>query len=70
MDLQQIPFISAAVETDAPLGETDEVVLRLLQLQGLHVELLVHSAGIEQELMGRDREEGFGQLPDPFLRCV
>ena len=67
MDLQQIPFISAAVETDAPLGETDEVVLRLLQLQGLHVELFIHSAGIEQELMGWDREERFGQLPDSLL---
>ena len=67
MDLQQIPFISAAVETDAPLGETDEVVLRLLQLQGLHVELFIYSASIEQELMGWDREEGFGQLPDSLL---
>ena len=65
MDLQQIPFITAAVEADAPLGIADELELSRLQLEVVHIELLVHTAGVEQELVGGDGEQRPGQLPDP-----
>lgn len=67
MDLQQIPFIAAAVEADAPLGVADKLELGRFQLEVVHVELLVHAAGVEQELVGGDGEQGPGQLPDTGL---
>ena len=57
MDLQQIPFITAAVEADAPLGIADELELGRLQLEVVHVELPVHAAGIEQELVGGNSKQ-------------
>ena len=66
MDLQQIPLVAAAVEADAPLGIADELELSRLQLEVVHIELLVHTAGVEQELVGGDGEERPGQLPDPI----
>ena len=53
VDLQQIPLVAAAVEADAPLGITDELELSRLQLEVVHIELLVHTAGVEQELFCR-----------------
>ena len=66
MDLQQIPLVAAAIEADAPPGIADELELGRLQLEVVHIELLVHTAGVEQELVGGDGEERPGQLPDPI----
>lgn len=46
------------------MGESDEVVLRLLQLEQIHIKPLVNGAAVEDELVGRDSEQGLGQLPD------
>ena len=48
VDLQQIPLVAAAVEADAPLGIADELELGRLQLEVVHVELLVHAAGVNR----------------------
>lgn len=58
MDLQQIPLVTALVEADAPLGIADEFELSRLQLEVVHIELLVHAACVEQELVGGDGEQG------------
>gem|GEM_PF-2183805 len=67
MNLQQISFIAALVQADAALGELDEIVFRLLQLEHIHVGPLVDGAGIEQKLVRRDAEQGFGHLTDALL---
>ena len=48
VDLQQIPLIAALVEADAPLRVSDQLELRRLQLEVLHVEPLIHAAGVEE----------------------
>lgn len=58
---QQVPFIAALVEADALLRETDQLKFGRLQLEIVHVELAVHAAGVEQELVGRNGEQGPGQ---------
>ena len=67
MNLQQIPLVAALVEAYAPLGVADQLKFRRLQLEVLHVELLIHAAGVEQELVGGDGEQGPGQFPDARL---
>ena len=67
VNLQQIPLIAALVEAHAPLGIPNQLELRGFQLEVLHVELLIHAAGIEQELVGGDGEQGPGQFPDARL---
>ena len=67
MDLQQIPLIAALIEADAPLGIADQLKFRGFQLKILHIKPLIHTAGVEQELVGWDSEEGPGQLPDSRL---
>ena len=42
----------------------DEFELSRLQLEVVHIELLVHAACVEQELVGGDGEQGPGQLPN------
>ena len=64
MHLQQVPLIAALEETHAALGETDEIVFRLLQLEQIHVEALVDGTAVEDELVGRNREEGLRQFTD------
>lgn len=58
MNLQQISFIAALVQADAALGELDEIVFRLLQLEHIHVGPLVDGAGIEQKLVRRMLNRG------------
>ena len=67
MNLQQIPFIAAFVETYTPLGIANELKLRRLQLEIFHVKPLIHAACIEEKLMGRDGKQGACQLPDTRL---
>ena len=64
VDLQQIPFVAALIQADAPLGVSDELELRRLQLEVVHVEPSIYTAGIEQELVGGDGEQRPGQFPD------
>ena len=36
-------------------------------MEVLHIEPLIHTAGVEQELVGGDGEQGPGQFPDARL---
>ena len=63
-DGQQVPLVAALVEADTTLRVADELVLRFLQLEVVHVELLIHAAAVEDELMRRDGEERACQLGD------
>ena len=71
MYLQQIPLVAALVQADAPLGGLDEVVFALLQLEHIHVGLLVDGPCVEEELVRRDGEQGLGHLTDlrQYLLC-
>ena len=64
MDLQQIPLVTALEQANAPLGESDQIVFRFVQLEQVHIEPLVDGAAVEDELMGRDGKQGLGQFPD------
>ena len=64
VDLQQEAFHAALVQADAVLRIADELVFAFLQLEILHIELPVHRAAMEDELMGRDGKQGPGQFPD------
>ena len=62
--LQQIPLIAAAVQVMSPLTAVDQIILRLLHLQGIHIVPGVDLPRIEQELVGGDGEQRLGHLPD------
>ena len=68
--MQQIPLIATSIQTSAPFRVTDELELSLLQLEGIAKGFRLQLAGIEQKLMGRDGEQGLGQLPDAGLQEV
>ena len=63
MDVQQVAVRAGLEQADAPLGGADQIVLGALQLEVVHVELLVHLAAMEEELMGGNGKQGAGQLP-------
>ena len=66
MDGKVIPLISALIQADTTLRELDQVVLRFLQLQGIHIKLLIDVPGIEQKSMCWDGEQGLRQFLDAF----
>ena len=70
VDLQQIPFVAAAVQAGAPFRVTDELKLCLFQLEGVAKGFGFQLAGVEQKLMCRDTEQGLGQLSDAGLQEV
>ena len=70
MHLEKIPLIAAAIQTSAPFRVTDELELGLLQLEGIAERFWLQLARVEQELVGGDGEQGFGQLPDAGLQEV
>ena len=51
VDFQEIPLIAALIEADAPLGVADQLKFGLLQLEIVHIEPLIHTAGVEEELV-------------------
>ena len=67
MYLQQVALISALVQADTALRKLDEVILRLIKLEHLHVAALVNGACVEQELVGRDTEQRLGHFAHLFL---
>ena len=67
MYLQQVALVAALVQTDTALGKLDEVILRLNQLEHLHVAALVNGACVEQELVRRDAEQRLCHLADTLL---
>lgn len=67
MDFQQIPLVAALVQANTSLGELDEVVLGFLQLEHLHVGPFVDRACVEEELVGRDAEQGLCHFTDALL---
>lgn len=68
--MQQIPLVAAAVQAGAPFRVADELELGLLQLEGIAERFWLQLARVEQELVGGDGEQGFGQLPDAGLQEV
>ena len=64
VDLQQEAFRAALVQGDAVLRIADELVLAFLQLEILHIELPVHRAAMEDELVRRNGKQGSSQLSD------
>lgn len=66
VDVQQVAVCSGFEQADAPLGRTDQVIFRRLQLEVIHVELPVHLAAMEEELVCGDGKQGPGQLPYPL----
>ena len=67
MYLQQVALVAALVQTDTALGKLDEVILRLIQLEHLHVAALVNRACVKQELVRRDAEQRLGHFAHLFL---
>ena len=71
MNLQQIPLVAAFEQAHTPLGESDEVVLRLLQLEQIHIKPLVNGAAVKDELVRRNGKQRLGEAMmrlDSFLR--
>ena len=64
IDHQVVTLVSAFVEAHASLRVADEVIFALLQLESVNVKLSINIPGVEQELMGRDAEQGLGIFPD------
>lgn len=62
-----IPLVPALVEAEPPLGLADQFILLRLQLEKVHVELLINGAGVEQKLVSGNGEQGPGQFPDTRL---
>ena len=67
MYLQQVALVAALVQTDTALGKLDEVILRLIKLEHLHVAALVNRACVKQELVRRDAEQRLGHFAHLFL---
>ena len=63
-DLQKVSFVSAFEKAGAALRVLDEVVLRFLKLQSVHIITGIDIAPVEKELMCRDRKEGLCHLLD------
>ena len=63
LHLQEIPLVAAFVEAGAALRVPDQGIFRLLQLEVIHEELLIHIAAVKDELMDGDGKEGTCQLP-------
>ena len=62
-----IPFHAALEQTFAAACAVDELELRLVQLQHIHVEPFADRAGVKQELVRRDSEQRLCHLPHALL---
>ena len=67
MGLQQIPFVATLVETHAELEKHDAVILRLIQLEHLHIAALIDRTGAKRKLVGRDGKQRLDHLADIYL---
>lgn len=63
-NLQKISLVAAPEQAGTSLGIFDELELRRLDLQGVHILLGVDLSGVEQELMRGDAEQGLCELSD------
>lgn len=75
-DLQKITLVTALVKAGSSLGEFDEVILHLLDLQHVHKLAGIDVAGIEQEVMCGNRKQRLRKLTNTadeevldVLRC-
>ena len=68
--MKQVSLVAAAIQTSAPFRVTDELKFRWFQLEGVAKGFRLQLARVEQELVGGDGEQGFGQLPDAGLQEV
>lgn len=64
---QQMPVITAFIETDSSLWVPDQFILCFFQLEIFHVKLFVNGARIENKLVCGDSEKGTRQFPDTRL---
>ena len=66
MYLQQIALVAAFIQADPSLGSVDQLVLRVLQLQHIHIPGFGDGAGEEQKLVVLDGFRGkYAYLNDP-----
>ena len=68
--MEKIALVTAAVQTDASIGVIDQLVFRVLQLEGVAERLGFQLAGVEQELVDGNGEQGLCQLLHPRLEKV
>ena len=57
MDHQVVPLISTFIQAYSPLRIADQVILTILQLQGIRIKFGINASSIEQELMGRNGKQ-------------
>ena len=70
MNLEKIPLIAAAVQAGASFRVADQLEFRVLQLEGVAEGLGFQLAGVEQELVDGNGEQGLCQLSDAGLQEV
>ena len=61
-DYQLMPLIAALIQALRFQRKPHDIVLRILQLQIVHKKAPVDRTGVEQKLVGRDREQGLRHL--------
>ena len=70
MHLEKIPLVAAAVQAGAPFRVADQLEFCVLQLEGVAERLGFQLAGVEQELVDGNGEQGLCQLLHPRLEKV
>ena len=63
-NLQEIPFVTAAIKAGTSFGIFDEFKFRRLDLQGVHILLRVDLSGVEQELVCGNGEQRLCEFTD------
>lgn len=63
-DLKQIALVAAAVQARPALRVLDQLELAGLHLESVHIFLGVNGAGVEEEVVRRDGEQGLGEFTD------
>ena len=63
-DLEQISFVTAAIEASASFGILDKFKFARLDLQGVHIFLGIDLTCVEQKLVCRDGKQRLCEFPD------
>ena len=63
-DLEQISLVTASIKTSTLRAEANQLILIRLDHERLFIIFGVDVAGIEKEVVSRDREQGFCKLLD------
>ena len=68
--MEKIALVTAAVQTDASIGVIDQLVFRVLQLEGIAEGLGFQLTGVKQKLVNGNGKQGLCQLLHPGLEEV